>query len=210
VTDCQFEFGSTSAYGSKAPCAQGAGAGNAQVAVSAPLASLSAQRTYHFRIVATTPGGTAQGADRTFTTATTATLGPRLSGLRLKPKAFHAQRKGHRHRAPTGTTISYMDSQPAVTTFTILQARRGVRSHGRCVAPPRHRHGKSKLRRCTRSVSRGGFSHRDRRSGIERLRFDGRIHGRPLAAGGYTLTAVATDSVHHRSNTVRVGFHITP
>src|SRR5205807_1430698 len=42
--------------------------GAAPVAVSAAVAALGANTTYHFRIVATNAGGTSQGADQTFTT----------------------------------------------------------------------------------------------------------------------------------------------
>ena len=68
VGDCHFEYGASEAYGSSAPCSSLPGAGSSPVAVSAPAGSLSANTTYHFRILATNPGGAGSGADQTLTT----------------------------------------------------------------------------------------------------------------------------------------------
>ena len=70
VSECRFEYGTTSAYGSAASCASLPGSGEGPVAVSASLGafSLSANTTYHFRISAANAGGVSQGSDRTFTT----------------------------------------------------------------------------------------------------------------------------------------------
>src|SRR5207244_716881 len=68
VSDCDFEYGSTSAYGSSVPCASPPGAGTAAVAVSAEAEGLAPNTTYHFRIVASNEGGTGSGTDQTFTT----------------------------------------------------------------------------------------------------------------------------------------------
>ncbi len=68
VTSCSFEYGTTEAYGKSAPCSSLPGSGGSPVAVSASLKGLSANTTYHFRILATNAGGTAEGADQTFKT----------------------------------------------------------------------------------------------------------------------------------------------
>jgi DNA-binding beta-propeller fold protein YncE len=68
ATSCEFEYGITTAYGSKAPCASSPGSGIGAVTVSAALAGLAPSTTYHFRLVATNAGGTAKGADQTFAT----------------------------------------------------------------------------------------------------------------------------------------------
>src|SRR5207248_441771 len=75
VSECKFEYGPTTSYGSSAPCTPAPGSGESPVAVSAALESLAENSTYHFRIVATSLlGGTSVGADRSFTT--TLVLGP--------------------------------------------------------------------------------------------------------------------------------------
>jgi hypothetical protein len=62
-TSYHFEYGTTTSYGLNTPD-NDAGAGSADLGVSANLSSLTAQTTYHFRLVA----GGVNGSDRTFTT----------------------------------------------------------------------------------------------------------------------------------------------
>ena len=67
-TTWQFEYGPTTAYGSKTT-ARSAGAGTANVDVGADLTGLDAGTTYHYRLVATNAAGTSRGADGIFATA---------------------------------------------------------------------------------------------------------------------------------------------
>ena len=69
VTDCHFNYGTTTSYGSSVPCSTLPGSGASPVPVSAPLTSLGGGTTYHFQIVATNATGTSEGADRMFTTS---------------------------------------------------------------------------------------------------------------------------------------------
>lgn len=62
-----FEYGKTSGYGSKT-AEQSAGSGTAAVNVSAPVAGLSPETIYHFKLVAKSASGEVAGADRTLTT----------------------------------------------------------------------------------------------------------------------------------------------
>jgi phosphodiesterase/alkaline phosphatase D-like protein len=66
-TTYRFEYGTTTAYGSTTPDAD-ADSGSDPVNVSADLANLRSNTTYHFRVVATNSAGTSRGADATFTT----------------------------------------------------------------------------------------------------------------------------------------------
>lgn len=68
ATTFYFEYGTSKSYGTKTAL-QSAGAGTANVAVSAPISGLTTGRTYHFRLVATNTAGTANGSDLTFSTA---------------------------------------------------------------------------------------------------------------------------------------------
>ena len=70
VGKCEFEYGTTTAYGSSVPCSSPPGSGTSAVAVSAPLTGLAASTTYHFRISATNAKGPSTGSDETFTTPT--------------------------------------------------------------------------------------------------------------------------------------------
>jgi len=108
-----------------------------------------------------------------------------VSKLRLSPVVFAAANRGGSVSRRTGTTVSYVDSVAAVTTFTVLRPARGVRSGGRCLMP---RHGR-RGRACTRWVAIGGFRHQDQ-AGTNRFHFTGRIRHRKLAPGRYRLQAI--------------------
>ena len=60
VTKCEFEYGTTTSYGSTVACSALPGSGSSPVAVSAAIASLTANTTYHFRISATNAAGIEQ------------------------------------------------------------------------------------------------------------------------------------------------------
>ncbi len=109
-----------------------------------------------------------------------------LSKLKLKPARFHVVKHRHKH-FKLGTTISYTDSLAATTTFTVTQKARGVVKGKRCVAPPRHpsKRGK-KPKKCTRTVTFGTFTHRDK-AGANSVVWNGKLKRRALKAGSYTL-----------------------
>jgi RHS repeat-associated protein len=68
-TQYQFEYGTTTSYGTKVPAtAESVGSGKVNVAVSKAISGLTANTTYHFRVSATNEAGTVKGEDRTFTT----------------------------------------------------------------------------------------------------------------------------------------------
>ncbi len=68
VGACQFEYGLSESYESSVACSSLPGEGESPVPVSAHISGLTPGATYHFRIVAGSPGGTSYGADQTFTT----------------------------------------------------------------------------------------------------------------------------------------------
>ena len=106
-TTYQFEYGLTTSYGSTTSITS-AGSGFTAVPVSAALTGLSAGTVYHFRLTATNAGGTANGADATFTTARRDPRG------RQGPKPLDSSGRGnwrqcwdwrlhhHRHRSQIG------------------------------------------------------------------------------------------------------------
>jgi hypothetical protein len=67
VTDCHFEYGTSSSYGQTVPCAQSVGDGDRAVPVSATVSGLTPGTLYHFRLDATNGAGSASGRDETFT-----------------------------------------------------------------------------------------------------------------------------------------------
>lgn len=70
-TTYHFEYGTTTAYGSRIPVGieAVAGAGHAPKRFSRGITGLAPNTTYHFRLVASNSSGTTEGNDRTFTTA---------------------------------------------------------------------------------------------------------------------------------------------
>lgn len=115
---------------------------------------------------------------------------PALSGLKVSPTPFRAASSGATiaKAKASGASISYTDTVAATTTFKILRSAPGVRSGRRCVAPPRRVAKGRRLKRCTRTLTLATFSHVDK-AGPNKLRFSGRVHGKKLAPGSYTLSA---------------------
>jgi hypothetical protein len=66
VTTALFEYGLTSSYGTSVTVP--VSPGSSLVPVSAPISGLQANQTYHYRLAATNPVGTTNGADMTFMT----------------------------------------------------------------------------------------------------------------------------------------------
>jgi hypothetical protein len=67
ATNYHFEYGTGTSYGDSTAIAS-AGAGSTDQTVTVTLSGLSPNTTYHYRLVATNPGGTTNSPDRTFTT----------------------------------------------------------------------------------------------------------------------------------------------
>ena len=146
-----------------------------------------------------TPGGTPPGG-------TPAAQTPSISAAHLSSHVFRAASRGaslaRNRRAPIGTTISYLESTAATTTFTVLRLVTGHTQGGRCPAGPAGR----RQRRCVLRVPVGIFRHADL-AGDVRVRFSGRVRGHKLKAGRYLL--VLTPTANGRSGpTVTLGFRI--
>jgi hypothetical protein len=69
ATTYQFEYGTTTGYGSVSPASPGsAGSGTTAVNESSALSGLSPSTTYHYRLDATNGTGTTDGSDQQFST----------------------------------------------------------------------------------------------------------------------------------------------
>jgi hypothetical protein len=203
ATTYDFQYGTTTAYGSTSTAAS-AGAANAAGGVSTALAGLAAGTTYHFRLVATNAAGTNYGADATFTTLTAT-----LSGLAIAPgslfpaqrgasaTAASAQKKPHPKRRRIGATVSYTLNEAATVTFTVTKAESGRLSKtGGCVA---RTHSNRHAHHCTRTVTLTGSFVQTGIAGANGFEFTGRLNGHTLAKGSYSL--VATPSANGLTGT---------
>ncbi len=74
LTACDFEYGTTVAYGSSAPCGSLPGGTSGSTAVSATLSGLRPGMVYHYRLVTANVNGAGDGADETVTTLPSAPL----------------------------------------------------------------------------------------------------------------------------------------
>ena len=93
-------------------------------------------------------------------------------------------------RPPIGTMFSFTLSQAASVVLTFTQAQAGRSVHGTCVARTARNRGK---RACARTVVVGTLSQTGT-LGPNDISFNGVLrHGRKLAPGRYTLTAIAGD-----------------
>jgi hypothetical protein len=102
-TTYHFEYGTSASYGVSTPDTD-AGAGSSATSVSAGLTGLTADTTYHYRLVATNADGASQGADRTFKT-TAAAREPSVSSVSATGVA------------PTGATLrAYVTPNRLATT----------------------------------------------------------------------------------------------
>lgn len=78
ITQCKFEYGTTTSYGSSVPCKESVPTDSSDHAVSADISGLQPNgATYHFRLVVQSVAGPAapQGSDRTLVTASTVITG---------------------------------------------------------------------------------------------------------------------------------------
>jgi hypothetical protein len=76
ISECKFEYGTTTAYGNTAPCSSTPGSGTSPVAVTAAIAGLTPNTTYDFKLVAKNAGGTGEGKNEAFKTLEEIALAP--------------------------------------------------------------------------------------------------------------------------------------
>jgi len=157
--------------------------------------------------------------------------GPELTDLELSPPTFTPARRGPAivRRGRAGTALRFRLSRPALVRFEVVRvvgapehlAPKIDRSDSR-FAPAPSASGEGAPASWTRAsasgqgapagrkrapASGGRFAVRGRRA-LNRLRFSGRVRGRPLAAGTYLLSAVAVDRGGRTSAPTAVRFRI--
>jgi hypothetical protein len=117
VTDCHFEYGTTTSYGQSAPCVETVGSVNTPVQVHADLSGLMTSWTYHVRLVASNSNGTVDGRDQSLDTPGPPTVD--LEGTdQLGQTGARLLAKLNPHGSDTtyhfeyGTTTAYGQSTP--------------------------------------------------------------------------------------------------
>jgi 6-phosphogluconolactonase (cycloisomerase 2 family) len=128
---------------------------------------------------------------------------PAISGLSLTNKRFAAA-SARKRRVKRGTAIRYTVTENATMTFAIKRKTSGRRVGRACKRKTRKN---ARKRKCTRFVAAGTLR-AAATGGANRTRFSGKIHGRKLPPGSYTLTATATDAGRAKSKPVTIAFRI--
>jgi PKD repeat protein len=113
-----FEYGRSAAYGHSSPSVT-AGAGAAPVLVSATLGSLQPSTTYHYRLVASSAGGTVVGADLRFKTSVRPPSPPKFSFSLAHGPAQHSVRT---HRL----VVRFSCSKACTAQFVITVVLNGI------------------------------------------------------------------------------------
>ncbi|MGH2974370.1 MAG: LamG-like jellyroll fold domain-containing protein [Solirubrobacterales bacterium] len=113
ATTYQFEYGTTTSYGTKAPTSpESAGSGSTAVALSKAISGLKEATTYHFRVLATSEGATSYGEDKTFTTLV---LPSATTEAATGVNEHEATLKGSVN--PNGTATSYQFEYGSTTSY---------------------------------------------------------------------------------------------
>jgi hypothetical protein len=115
---------------------------------------------------------------------------PVLSNLKVKPKRFKAATK---KRPKRGTNVSFTLSEPASVRMTVERCakRAGKRKRGRCV----------RWKSLKGALVKPGVQ-----GANNKIRFNGRLRGKALKAGGYRFALTPTDAAANRGETRRAAF----
>jgi len=116
---------------------------------------------------------------------------PVLSKLKAKPKRFKA---ATRRKPKRGTNVSFALSEAASVRLTVERCakRAGKRKRGRCVRW---------------KALKGGLT-KPGAQGANTVRFNGRLRGKALKAGGYRLVVTPTDGARNVGKLARVAIVI--
>jgi uncharacterized membrane protein YgcG len=129
---------------------------------------------------------------------------PLIEDLDLRPRTFSAGRSRPGAFGKRGSKLRFVLSRSATVELRVERAFSGRRLRGRCArATPRRR-----AARCTGYRRIHGALRREARGGLNVSPFDGRIAGRALAPGAYSLVVVPVDAAGKRGGAVRVTFRI--
>jgi hypothetical protein len=192
-TSYQFQYGTTTAYGSETP-AVNLGSEITVLPVAATLAGLSPGTTYHFRLVGTNKAGMGYGHDQTFTTLPA----PPTSSSSSTTPAFAGVTLVSTRLALSGKFITLKLSCPAGTAGgcsgqTKLSARRRTGTRRVALGKARFTMAAGARAKVRLRLSRAGLQ---RLAGVRRLRARDAIAAHDGA--GVSKTTVANVTVRRR------------
>ena len=104
LTNCYFEYGLTTSYGSSVPCSSTPSSTGGSQGVSAAISGLAGSTAYHFQVVVTNAIGSSGGGDQTFTTQAPIKPSPGITGT---PAVGNTLTCGLGATLPAGAAASY-------------------------------------------------------------------------------------------------------
>ena len=145
ATSVRFDLGTSTSYGLQSS-SKDIGSGTDPVTVEIPVQGLTANTTYHFRVVATSDGGTVQGADATLKTA----------AVPVAPTRPAATTGGVRDVATTAATLTAaVNPHGANTTYKFEWGTSSSLGTSTPTAGARQRHAQLQRDRADRRPGRG-------------------------------------------------------
>jgi PKD domain/Lactonase, 7-bladed beta-propeller len=197
--DWSFGDGTTLLDGGPRPSHVYAAPGAYEVTLTVTDASGCSTRHFYTGQSTVCPGGAAARTTGTLDTV------PGLSKLRATPRKFIPKvRAVKAGKAKRGTTFRYSLTEVATVRFKIeRRKRRSVKIHSTRCLKPKPDPG------CFPFKLLGSRSQKGR-AGVNKLKFNGKLKGKPLPPGSYRATVVATDKASGRSTPKTVGFRVLP
>ncbi|MFL5834371.1 MAG: PKD domain-containing protein [Solirubrobacterales bacterium] len=197
--DWNFGDGTTLADGGPSPKHTYAKAGDYTVTLTVTDSSGCSARSLYSGHSTICPGGSTPIA-----TGKVDTL-PVLGKPKAVPKKFRAKPKG-KAKGKFGTSFRYAVNETATVRFKIERKKVGRLVGGKCKPLTKKNAGRKKCPIFKRVGSRS----QQAKAGANRLKWNGKLKGKPLPPGSYRATVVATDRVGGRSAPQTVGFRILP
>jgi hypothetical protein len=140
---------------------------------------------------------------------------PELTGLELAPTTFMPAKRGGAliRRGRAGAALRFRLSRPALVRFEVVRSGGAPEDLAPKAwtdesAPKPDSDRFTPNASAARAPSTGGRFSAPGRRGLNRLRFSGRVGGRPLAEGAYVLRAVARDRAGRTSASTARRFRI--
>ncbi len=121
-TTVTFEYGLTTSYGTTVTAAQSPVTGSSDTAVSKAISGLTANMTYHYRVVGQNATGTSNGSDMTFTTNATAPTVTTNTASSLGANAALLNGTVNANNESTTVTFEYGTTTAYGTTVTADQS----------------------------------------------------------------------------------------
>ncbi|HKO38130.1 MAG TPA: PKD domain-containing protein [Solirubrobacterales bacterium] len=199
--DWSFGDGTTLLDGGPRPAHVYAGPGAYEVTLTVTDAAGCSTRHFYTGQSTVCPGGSAAR-----TTTVLDTL-PGLSRLKAAPRKFLPKVRGVKAgKAKLGTSFRYALTESATVRFKIERKLPGRLVKGKCRPQSKANSGKKK---CPLLKLRGSRSQAGK-AGANKLKWNGKLKGKPLPPGSYRATVVATDKAGGRSSARTVGFRVLP